>query len=200
MSKSVYLLVSVSLVVVGAIATDLLSMPLLKLLTFMSDLGGIIGGACALIALYQWKKQTDYSKTIETIESLESVRMYANSLVSQRYTLLLILENPDKLSEDMLAQSLFSLTQDYSERLGKLADFKEEFYVKVRLLEIINKDKNYHELKMDLHYPIRKLFLIKFEIGQREKVIETYQHLEEIEKELLKAISALRSYLEKKLN
>lgn len=201
MSKPVYFLVSVSLVGTGVIAADLLSMPFLKLLTFMSGLGGILGGACALIALVQWKQQTDYGKTIETLESLESVRMYAYSLVSKRHTLLWVLENPDNSNEDMLAQSLFSLTQDYSKRLNKLATFKEELYVKVRLLETINKDKNYHELKMDLVDPINALFLIefKFEIGQRKEIKETYQHLEQIEKELLKAVSALKSYLEKRL-
>ncbi|KZW98135.1 hypothetical protein JL49_25290, partial [Pseudoalteromonas luteoviolacea] len=70
----------IGLVFTGAIFEPLISQPFFRIISLLSGIGGIVGGACALIALFQWRKQIKYGKKLEVLEVLEKVHSTGSSL------------------------------------------------------------------------------------------------------------------------
>lgn len=115
------------------------------LLNSLSGLSGIIGGGCALYALFIWKKQIHYNKKLEALEALEKVHSVCTSLSASGESIygFLFIDSDTELRN--LNYNQFK--ESYRQRVESLRLLNVEFLVKSRMLETITKDKKVHTLK-----------------------------------------------------
>lgn len=143
-------IVCILLVLAGMLFEDLVSLPILNLLNFISSIFGIIGGACALLAFLQWKKQVEHGKKFDVLEALEKVHTAADSL---NVALLSMLEEIDKYhgsdNEDVKNhwKKEYELSfLRYTKARERINLFNAELLVKSRLFKAFNQDYELHKL------------------------------------------------------